>query len=69
MNEQKGSPLNRRAVFAGVGVVGALAGVAAVLPLAPPAAPVGAAPKAHPEAGGGYQVTQHVLQYYRTARV
>lgn len=62
--------LTRRRVFAGAGAVGALAAVAVVLPKADePAAPVAAQPPAAPEQGGGYRVTQHVLQYYQTARV
>ena len=69
MNEHKSPQLHRRTVFAGAGAVGALAGAAALVPLARQAEPVAAAPKAPPEAGGGYQVTQHVLQYYKTARV
>jgi hypothetical protein len=60
----------RRKLFAGAGAVGALAGAAAVLPLAQRAqAPADAAAKPAPEAGGGYQVTQHVLRYYETTRV
>jgi len=62
--------LTRRRVFAGAGAVGALAAVAAMLPKADePAAPVVAQPPVAPEQGGGYRVTQHVLQYYQTARV
>jgi hypothetical protein len=61
--------LSRRTVFAGAGTAGALAAVAAVLPKAPVDAPAAAA-TAQPEADkGGYQVTQHVLRYYQTARV
>jgi len=60
---------NRRRVFAVGGAAGALAAVAAALPLARPAAPLAALPKAAPEQGGGYQVTQHVLDYYKTTRV
>ena len=60
----------RRFMIAGAGSAGAAAAVAAALPLtqsetssAAPAKP------AAPDQGGGYQVTEHVLTYYRTARV
>lgn len=61
--------LSRRTIFAGAGTAGALAAVAAVLPKAP-AEPAPAAAAGPAEADkGGYQVTQHVLRYYQTARV
>lgn len=61
--------LSRRTVFAGAGTAGALAAVAAVLPKAP-AGPEPVAAGEQPDADkGGYQVTQHVLRYYQTARV
>jgi hypothetical protein len=62
--------LSRRKVFAGAGTAGALAAAAAALPLvkSPPAEAVATAqPAAEP--AEGYQVTQHVLRYYQTARV
>ena len=60
----------RRRVFAAAGTAGALAAVAAVLPgtsrpVAAPAAPAEPAPPS----GGGYQLSEHVQRYYRTARV
>ncbi len=61
----------RRHVLAGLGVAGAAGVAVSALPLAKTAAPV-MAPAAlapAPEAGGGYQVTQHVLRYYQTAKV
>ncbi|MDH5538996.1 MAG: formate dehydrogenase [Rhizobacter sp.] len=67
MNDPK-SKLSRRHVFAGAGTVGALAVVATVLPGASKdlaKASKGAAPAKE----AGYQETQHVLQYYQTARV
>ena len=64
------TPLSRRRLFAGAGTAGALAAAAAVLPLQREAAPVAAAtPKPAPEAGGGYQLTAHVQQYYQTTKV
>lgn len=62
--------LTRRRVFAGAGAAGALAAAAVVLPLAQRAAPAAAAGEKLAEAGGdGYQVTDHVLRYYQSARV
>ena len=67
MNEPK-SKLSRRHVFAGAGAAGALAVVATVLPNARDGAATQGEAK-EPSKDGGYQVTQHVLQYYQTARV
>jgi len=69
MTDVKLPVLSRRRVFAGAGTAGALAAAAVALPLARPTGPVVAALKAAPEKGGGYQVTQHVLDYYQTTRV
>jgi hypothetical protein len=69
MSEPK-SKLSRRRLFAGAGTAGALAAAAAALPrlnAADKAVTAAAGPA--PEAGGGYQLTQHVLDYYKTARV
>ena len=67
------SALTRRRVFAGAGTVGALAVVAAVVPSVPKPAEADAARKlaaARTDANeGGYQLTDHVLRYYQTARV
>jgi len=59
--------ISRRRVFAGAGAVGAVAAVAAVAPAVKPEAAADARPA--PEKKDGYQVTQHVLRYYQTARV
>lgn len=69
MSEDKAPRLNRRAVFAGAGAAGALAGAAALVPLGPEIEPRATAPAEPDAAKGGYQVTQHVLRYYQTARV
>jgi hypothetical protein len=69
MNESKAAELSRRRLFAGAGTAGALAAAAVALPLARPTEPVVAAAKPAPEKGGGYQLTQHVLDYYQTTRV
>lgn len=59
--------ISRRRVFAGAGAVGAVAAVAAVVPAVRPEAAADAQPA--PAKKDGYQVTQHVLRYYQTARV
>ena len=68
MNE-KSSPLSRRSLFAGAATVGAVAAAASVLPTVVknnlPATT--ALPK--PERGGGYTLSEHVQQYYKTTRV
>ena len=70
MSKTETTPLSRRRLFAGAGTAGALAAAAAVLPLQREAGPVAAAaPKAVPDAGGGYQLTAHVQRYYQTAKV
>ena len=69
MSEDKAPRLNRRAVFAGAGAAGALAGAAALVPLATTVEPQGAAPADADASRQGYQLTQHVLRYYQTARV
>jgi len=69
MNESKPAELSRRRLFAGAGTAGALAAAAVALPLVRPNEPAVAAGKPAPDKGGGYQVTQHVLDYYQTTRV
>lgn len=69
MTDSKLPVLSRRKVFAGAGTAGALAAAAVMLPLGRTAEPVALALKAVPEKGGGYQVTQHVLDYYQTTRI
>ena len=62
----------RRLLLAGAGTAGAIAAAAtvAVSPVARDSdAPALPATKNGPERGGGYQLTQHVLRYYKTARV
>jgi hypothetical protein len=61
--------LSRRSVFMGAGAIGAVGALAAVasLPDATPQSAETAQPK--PEPAGGYQLTEHVKQYYAKARV
>ncbi len=62
--------LSRRTLFAGAGTAGAIAAVASLIPsvqdLAAPALPQA---KPAPEKGGGYTLSAHVQQYYKTTLV
>jgi hypothetical protein len=61
--------LSRRTVFTGAGAVGAIAAVASLLPARAPEAEA-PAPLARPKParGGGYVLSEHVKQYYKTTR-
>jgi hypothetical protein len=66
------SPLSRRSLFAGAGALGALGAVAAATGLSrtvPAAAPPVKTADAKAAEAGGYQLTDHVKQYYATARI
>ena len=65
------NPVDRRAMLAGAGAVGALAAAATLLPGSPPATPVAnaGAAKAAPDGAAGYRLTEHVKQYYQTTRI
>jgi hypothetical protein len=67
MKKPTSPTLGRRAVFAGAGAAGALAAAASLLPDARDAAPVASA-DAKPDTAGGYRLTDHVKQYYASAR-
>ena len=75
MNKPDLPAINRRTAFAAagaVGAVGALAAVVNVLPAAVKTSATNAAGKTAADktaATGGYQLTDHVKQYYATARV
>ena len=63
-------PLARRTLRAGAGTVGALAAATALLPGRKPAPPIqDAVAQAPSDTTPGYRLTDHVQQYYRTARV
>jgi hypothetical protein len=71
MKRQDQQPLARRTMLAGAGTVGALAAAAAILPgrqagTTPATDKVAQAPSTE---DAGYRLTEHVAQYYRTARV
>jgi hypothetical protein len=62
------SKLSRRTLFAGVGTVGALGAVLGGLPATQQVAPA-PLPKPKPLRGGGYELSAHVKQYYKTTLV
>ncbi len=68
MSSSSKPELNRRTLFAGAGAVGALAAVAAIAPAVQKTTEADVK-TAKTEATGGYQLTDHVKQYYATARV
>jgi hypothetical protein len=61
--------LSRRSMFAGVATVGAVAAASSVLPgvIQKQMPATTALPK--PQRGGGYSLSEHVQQYYKTTRV
>jgi anaerobic selenocysteine-containing dehydrogenase len=61
---------SRRGFLWGAAATGAAATAVATLPQVQPAAepPVSETPPA-PERGGGYRLSEHVQQYYKTTRV
>ncbi|MDO9250955.1 formate dehydrogenase [Hydrogenophaga sp.] len=61
--------LNRRRLFAGASTVGALAAVATLLPRVQTAEPAEVAARPAPEKGGGYSLSDHVKQYYKTTQI
>jgi nitrous oxide reductase len=70
MTDHQKAVLARRTVLGGAATAGAAAAAVALLPTAPkPAAPVGTAAAETPAPSGGYQLTDHVKQYYASARV
>lgn len=69
MSKTERTQLSRRRLFAGVGTAGALAATATALPLLREAGPAEPVARTLPQPGDGYRLTEHVLQYYRTAKV
>ena len=68
MSKVATAPISRRRLMiAGASTAGTVATVAA-LPVTKQA-PVTVAKQNAPEQSGGYQLTEHVLTYYKTARV
>jgi len=70
MNRDDRQPMARRTVLAGAGTAGARAAVAALLPAGETAkTPIDDAIRTASDDSPGYRLTEHVKQYYRTARV
>ncbi len=66
---QPSSKLSRRTLFAGAGTAGAIAAATSLLPATRAVGPTTVEPKAPPARGGGYSLTDHVKQYYKTTLV
>lgn len=62
---------SRRSFFGGAATVGAAAAAAATLPHVLPSSDdqVAEAARPVPENGGGYHLSAHVKQYYKTTRI
>ena len=69
MSESQSRP-SRRGFMVGAAVVGAATAAVVALPKRPAdaQAPTGPQPP-KPERGGGYHVTEHIRQYYKTTLV
>ena len=65
---QPKSKLSRRTLFAGAGTAGVVAAAATLLPQVVQDTEASAKPQEPPARGGGYQLSDHVKQYYKTAR-
>lgn len=67
---QSQSKLSRRTLFGAAATTGAVAAVASLLP-SQPAEPEAVTEKRPepPTRGGGYQLSEHVKQYYQTTRL
>ena len=64
------TPPSRRRFFAGAAAARAGAAAVAVLPRVIPAEVVAAEPaRVAPEKGGGYHLSAHVKQYYKTTQL
>lgn len=63
-------PSSRRKFFAGAATAGAAAAAVAALPGVAPVPAAQAEPaRPTPEKGGGYHVSAHVKQYYKTTQL
>lgn len=61
--------LSRRTLFAGASTVGALAAAAVLVPRVKTEEMAAAVPRPNPEKGGGYSLSSHVKQYYKTTLI
>ena len=60
---------SRRGFFFGAAATGAVAAVAVAVPGARDLTAAVETPKAPPEKGGGYSLSEHVKRYYKTTRL
>lgn len=71
MGNTTSTKLSRRTMFAGAGAAGTVAAVASLFPT-PPKDSADADKDASlpaPSRGGGYRLSEHVKQYYKTTRI
>lgn len=68
MQENQQTP-SRRGFFFGAAAAGAAAATLVAMPNGPLLDVSVEAPKPPPEKGGGYSMSEHVKQYYRTTRL
>jgi hypothetical protein len=61
--------LSRRTLFAGASTVGALAAAAVLIPRVKTEEALATVPHPKPEKGGGYSLSSHVKQYYKTTLI
>jgi hypothetical protein len=66
---QSQSKLSRRTLFGAAATTGAVAAVASMLPSRAEPEVAIEQPKEPPTRGGGYQLSEHVKQYYQTTRI
>ena len=66
---QPKTKLSRRTLFAGAGTAGALAAAATLLPGVLRESDEAPQAKEPPAKGGGYQLTDHVKQYYKSTLI
>ena len=70
MNRDDQQPMARRTLLAGAGTAGAVVAAAALLPARETIqTPAGDTVQTASDESTGYRLTEHVKQYYRTARV
>ena len=66
---QSSSPLSRRRLFAGAATVGTVAAAATLVPAVRQHAEAPPVKKDPPTRGGGYELSEHVRQYYKTTLI
>ncbi len=65
----KTASLSRRGLFSGAATVGVVAAATAILPGVVKQTATSAVALPKPTRGGGYTLSEHVQQYYKTTRV